>query len=56
MYVMNSIRDKLVPIRLAEEMHARIPGSKLVLFQGGHLFFQLRERDRFRQELEAALS
>ncbi len=37
--------DPLVPIKLAKEMHERIEGSKMVTFNGGHLFFvgQFRE-------------
>jgi pimeloyl-ACP methyl ester carboxylesterase len=40
-------RDKIVPLTLTEDLHARIPHSKLLLFEGGHVFFFMRERQRF---------
>jgi pimeloyl-ACP methyl ester carboxylesterase len=42
-----------VPLRLAEEMHDRIAGSKLVTFDGGHRFFYTRERDEFAARVAA---
>jgi pimeloyl-ACP methyl ester carboxylesterase len=38
--------DRLAPYGLAEEMHAGISGSKIVEFEGGHLFL-FWESDRF---------
>ncbi len=37
--------DPLIPIKLANEMHESIEDSKLIIFNGGHLFFvgQFRE-------------
>ena len=37
--------DPLVPYKLAKEMHESIEGSKIIMFNGGHLFFvgQFRE-------------
>jgi hypothetical protein len=32
---------------MAEELHRGIPGSRLLTFKGGHLFFLIRERQRF---------
>src|SRR5579872_7161239 len=40
--ILHGKNDGLVPYRLAEEMHARIPHSKMVAFPGGHIFFFLR--------------
>ncbi|PWT79082.1 MAG: hypothetical protein C5B60_00255 [Chloroflexi bacterium] len=34
--------DTTAPYKLAETMHAGISGSKLVTFNGGHLFFLFR--------------
>jgi pimeloyl-ACP methyl ester carboxylesterase len=36
--------DKTAPYKLAEAMHAGISGSKLVAFNGGHLFFLFRAK------------
>jgi len=44
--IMHGKRDRLAPYGLAEEMHARIAGSKMVSFEGGHLFL-IWESDRF---------
>jgi pimeloyl-ACP methyl ester carboxylesterase len=40
--------DRIAPVTLAEEMHARIPDSCLVLAPGGHLLALLpQRRDQF---------
>lgn len=39
--------DKTALYPLAEEMHRGIRDSQLISFDGGHLFFLLRERQRF---------
>lgn len=36
--------DRIAPYRLAEEMHASMPRSKVIAFSGGHVFFFLRPR------------
>ena len=36
--VVHGEKDRLAPVELAEEMHAGIRGSKLVVLGGGHLF------------------
>lgn len=48
-------RDKIAPVALAEELHAGIPGARLELFDGGHIFFFLRERQRFLDAVTAFL-
>jgi hypothetical protein len=40
----------------AEELQAGIAGSKLLTFDGGHIFFLFRERERFFVALEGFLS
>lgn len=39
--------DKTAPLLLANELHEGITHSTLKTFKGGHLFFMLRERQRF---------
>jgi pimeloyl-ACP methyl ester carboxylesterase len=51
--ILHGRRDRIVPLRLAEEMHDRIPGSKLVTFDGGHGFFFTRERADFADRVAA---
>lgn len=36
--IVHGRKDKIAPLHLAEEMHTRIRGSKLVRTNGGHLF------------------
>jgi pimeloyl-ACP methyl ester carboxylesterase len=45
--IMHGKKDKGVPYHLAEEMHTGIKGSKMLAFEGGHLFFLMKERQRF---------
>ncbi len=51
--ILHGRRDRAVPLRLAEEMHDRIAGSKLVAFDGGHRFFFTREREEFAARVAA---
>ncbi len=37
--ILHGMKDRLAPIELAEEMHAGIKGSKMITFEGGHVFF-----------------
>lgn len=37
--ILHGKKDKLAPLKLAEEMHAGIAGSKMITFNGGHIFF-----------------
>ncbi len=43
--ILHGKKDRIAPYRLAEEMHAGIKGSKIITFNGGHifLFFQPRQ-------------
>lgn len=53
--IMQGRRDQLAPLTLAEKLRDGIPGAHLLTFDGGHLFFLLRERQRQRF-LDAALA
>jgi pimeloyl-ACP methyl ester carboxylesterase len=45
--IMHGKRDQSVPYLLAEEMHHRIRGSRMIPFQGGHLFFLISRHQQF---------
>ena len=45
--IMHGKKDKSVPYHLAEEMHTGIKDSKMLTFEGGHLFFLMKERLTF---------
>jgi pimeloyl-ACP methyl ester carboxylesterase len=40
--ILQGMADRLAPIRQAEEMHARIKGSRMIAFSGGHIFFMMQ--------------
>jgi pimeloyl-ACP methyl ester carboxylesterase len=42
--ILHGKRDRVAPLRLAQEMRARIANAQLVTFPGGHIFFFLRPR------------
>lgn len=42
--ILHGRSDASAPLRLAEEMHAGIHGSRMVTFPGGHIFFLFRPR------------
>jgi len=54
--ILHGKRDRVVPLQEAESMHRGIAGSKMVTFNGGHIFFVMRERPRFLQCVAAAMS
>ena len=45
--ILHGKKDKTVPYYLAEEMHSGIKDSKMLAFEGGHLFFLMGERQQF---------
>ena len=45
--ILHGKKDTIAPYYLAEEMHARIAGSQIIPFEGGHIFFFFRERQQF---------
>lgn len=53
--ILRGRRDRTVPRRLVAELHDGLAGSKLVLFDGGHMFFMRLEREAFLRQVEAFL-
>ena len=51
-----SQRDNIAPVALAEELHAGIPGARLDLFDGGHMFLLFKQRPRLLDAVTAFLS
>jgi pimeloyl-ACP methyl ester carboxylesterase len=49
--ILHGRSDKTAPYPLAEELNHGIPKSKLITFDGGHIFFLFRERERFLTEV-----
>jgi pimeloyl-ACP methyl ester carboxylesterase len=45
--ILHGARDRVAPLALAEEMRDAIPGARMTVFKGGHLFFLVREPRRF---------
>jgi pimeloyl-ACP methyl ester carboxylesterase len=45
--ILHGSSDHVAPVALAEQMHARIPNSRLVLFEGGHLFTFSTQQEGF---------
>lgn len=43
--ILHGKKDRLAPLELAEEMHSRIPGSKIVTFDGGHIFLFWKQKE-----------
>jgi pimeloyl-ACP methyl ester carboxylesterase len=54
--ILHGRKDKIVPLREAEAMQRGIAGSRMVTFNGGHLFFLIRERKAFFETVTAAMS
>ena len=48
--------DHLAPVALAEQMHALIPGSRLVLIRGGHLAPLVTQRQQVVSKVSAFLA
>lgn len=42
--ILHGKKDTLAPYSLAEEMHAGIAGSKMIMFSGGHLFLFFQQK------------
>jgi 3-oxoadipate enol-lactonase len=54
--IMHGRRDRICPLREAEQLRRGITGSQLVTFRGGHASFMLRERRWFLDSLTTALA
>jgi len=54
--ILHGKSDKIAPYALAEELRAGIAGSRLLPFAGGHLFFLMREPQRFLETVARFLS
>ncbi len=54
--IVHGRRDRSVPYPYANELHDGIAGSRLVMFDGGHMFFLMRERSQFLDRVQAFLT
>jgi 3-oxoadipate enol-lactonase len=54
--ILHGRRDRVVPLREAERMHQGIAGSKMLTFNGGHIFFVMRERPQFLKAVASAMA
>jgi len=43
--ILHAKNDRLVPYKLAENMHTNIAGSKMITFKGGHTFLFWKQRE-----------
>lgn len=48
-FVLHGTKDRLAPLPLAIEMHEGIKGSKMITFDGGHIFFFMGQLEPFCQ-------
>ena len=53
--ILHGRSDGLAPLAVAEEMRAKVRGSRFRSFRGGHLFFAFRERQPFLEATEEFL-
>jgi 3-oxoadipate enol-lactonase len=54
--IVHGTSDHVAPVALARQMHALIPGSRLVLIDGGHLAPLLTQHERLVSEVSAFLT
>lgn len=54
--ILHGEHDRVAPLAIAEELHRGIAGSELITFKGGHIFFLLRERQRFSKTVQDFVS
>jgi 3-oxoadipate enol-lactonase len=54
--ILHGRKDRIVPLGDAQAMQRGIAGSKMVTFNGGHVFFLVRERRAFFESVTAAMS
>ncbi len=53
---MHGASDHVAPLAMARQMHALIPGSRLVLIDGGHLAPLLTRHEQLVAEVSAFLT
>jgi 3-oxoadipate enol-lactonase len=53
--ILHGRNDRRAPLAAAEQTHAGIQGSRMQVFNGGHLFMFVRQRDQLRPALRGAL-
>jgi 3-oxoadipate enol-lactonase len=53
--IMHGRKDRIAPFRQARAMRQAIPGSTMVSFHGGHMFFMARQRKWFLDSVQTAL-
>ena len=51
--ILHGRKDGITPLRLAEELQQGITGSKLIVFNGGHLFLFMSEQKSLIAEIES---
>jgi pimeloyl-ACP methyl ester carboxylesterase len=54
--IVHGTSDRVAPVDVARQMHALIPGSRLVLIDGGHLAPVLTRHERLVAEVSAFLT
>ncbi len=53
--ILHGRSDRNAPLAAAEEMHAGIAGSRMITFDGGHLFFFFAKEKAFLGTVRAFL-
>lgn len=53
--ILGGRKDRFSPIELQKGLHAGIAASEMHIFDGGHLFFIMRERQKFLDAMESWL-
>lgn len=51
--ILHGRRDRTAAFRGAEELHRALSNSRLIAFEGNHLFFRSTEREQFIREIQA---
>jgi 3-oxoadipate enol-lactonase len=54
--ILHSRSDHVAPVALAEQMRARIPDARLILFEGEHLFTFTTAREQFVADVDVFLT
>jgi 3-oxoadipate enol-lactonase len=54
--ILHARRDRTVPLEMAEQMQTGIPGAQIEVFNGGHMFFLLSQREQVLDRVERFLS